>query len=99
MAHGDWKDMFHGVQTNDHQLVEYYIHSGIDLNYQHPEFSTSPLIESIRCNHTDMTALLLKNGASPLVKEADSNKTPMSIAKELGNNEAIRLLNLYLEAK
>jgi uncharacterized protein len=48
MGHGDWKDMFRGVQNNDFELVKYYIRMGIDLNYQHPEFLTSPLIETIR---------------------------------------------------
>ena len=45
---GDWKEMFRGVETNDFDLVRYHICTGIDLNYQHPEFLTSALIESTR---------------------------------------------------
>ena len=45
---GDWKDLFKGVQQNDLDLVNYYIKNGVDVNYQHPEYMTSPLIESIR---------------------------------------------------
>ena len=93
---GDWKEMFRGVEINDFNLVRYYIAMGVDLNYQHPEFLTSALIESINRNHLEMMAFLLENGALPDLKEAWSNKTPMSIAKELKNKEAINILNQYL---
>ncbi len=94
---GDWKDMFQGVQSNDFNLVRYHIKMGIDLNYQHPEFLTSALIESIRCNHIEMLAYLLENGALPDINEVESNKSPLTIAKEIGNKEAIQLLNTYLK--
>jgi uncharacterized protein len=97
MGHGDWKDMFRGVQNNDLELVRYYIKMGIDLNYQHPEFLTSPLIESIRSNHLEMLAFLLENGALPDLKEVDSNKNPITIARELGNQAAVQILKRYLE--
>lgn len=93
---GDWKDMFRGVETNDFDLVKYHIRNGIDLNYQHPEFLTSALIESIQRNHLEMTELLLKNGALPNLKEVFTNKTPMMIAKENRNKEAVEILNRYL---
>lgn len=93
---GDWKDMFRGVETNDFDLVKYHIRNGIDLNYQHPEFLTSALIESIQRNHLEMMELLLKNGALPNLKEVFTNKTPMMIAKENRNKEAVVILNRYL---
>jgi ankyrin repeat protein len=93
---GDWKEMFRGVETNDFGLVRYYLAHDIDINYQHPEFLTSPLIESIRQNHLEMMKFLLKNGAQPDIKEAESYKSPMAIAKELRNQEAVELLNQYL---
>ncbi len=92
MSHGDWKDMFRGVQNNDTELVGYYIRKGIDINYQHPEFMTNPLFESIRCGHVEMTALLLENGASPEVKEMHSDKIPLSVAKEIGKQEILDLI-------
>jgi ankyrin repeat protein len=92
---GDWKDMFFGVQNNDFDLVRYYIRLGIDLNYQHPEFLTSPLIESIRCKHWQMMEFLLENGAFPYLKEAESNKSPLEIARLLDFEEAIRLLKKF----
>jgi len=65
MSHGDWKDMFLGVQNNDLELVQYYIRIGVDINYQHPEFMTSPLLEIILYFRPEMTTMLLQNGASP----------------------------------
>lgn len=93
---GDWKEMFRGVETNDFALVRYYLAHDIDINYQHPEFLTSPLVESIRRNHLEMMKFLLENGALPDIYEAESYKSPMAIAKELKNKEAVELLNKYL---
>jgi uncharacterized protein len=96
MGHGDWKDMFRGVQNNDFELVKYYIRMGIDLNYQHPEFLTSPLIETIRDKNLEMMTLLLENGALADVCEVASEKSPMDIAKEIGNQAIIEKLSCYL---
>lgn len=99
MGHGDWKDMFAGVEKNDFELVRYHIDKGIDLNYQHPEFLTSPLIESIRRGHMQMMSFLLEQGASPDLKEAESGKTPLAIAKLIDNKGAVELLETYLDKK
>jgi uncharacterized protein len=94
---GDWKEMFLGVETNDFDLVRYHISTGVDINYQHPEFLTSALIESINQNHLEMMKFLLEKGAIPDLREAFSFKTPMQIAKELRNKEAVAILNSYLK--
>lgn len=93
---GDWKDMFRGVETNDLELVRYHVSSGIDLNYQHPEILTSALIESIERNHLTITAFLLENGAIPNLKEVFTERIPMDVAKGNRNQEAVDLLNKYL---
>ncbi|MCH2045936.1 MAG: ankyrin repeat domain-containing protein [Saprospiraceae bacterium] len=99
MSGGDWKAMFKGIQEGDFELVKYYLRTGIDPNYQHPEFMASPLIESIRYNHLDITALLLENGADPKIEEYMGKDTPMVTAKRLKNRKAIKLLNQYLDKK
>lgn len=95
MSHGDWKELFKAVQQNDQELVLFYIHQGIDVNYQHPEFFTGPLFESIRLRHNVITELLLANGASLHEREVFSQQTPMQFAVEYDNHEAIKLLKAY----
>lgn len=96
MSGGNWKDMFKAVQEGDEALVEFYLRSGIDPNYQHPEFMASALVESIRFNHLSITKLLLENDADPKVKEVWAGDTPLSVAKEKNNQQAIELLMLYM---
>jgi len=95
MSGGDWKAMFKAIQECDYELVKYYLKIGIDPNYQHPEFMASPLIESIRCNHLEITKLLLENGADPMIKEIIEKDTPLMVAKRLNNQKAIELLDIY----
>ena len=48
MAAGDWKEMLVAAQNGDLPLLRYHIRLGENLNYQHPEFLTTPLIEAPR---------------------------------------------------
>ena len=93
MTGGDWKEMFHACETGDIALVQYHVDNGIDINYQHPEILTSPLIESIRCGHNDIAKYLLENGADPHTKEIWGKHTPLSMAKLTKNKEMIHILN------
>lgn len=95
MSAGDWKDLLRASQEGDLGLVEYYIKMGIDPNYQHPEFLTAPLFESIRFGHLDITEFLLKNGADPNLKEGFGTDTPLSVAKSVQNKAAIQLLKQH----
>lgn len=96
MSGGDWKAMFKGVQENDLELVKFYLKSGIDPNYQHPEFMALPIAESIRYNNIEITKLLLENGANPLITEMESGLTPLEFAKRKGNQKAVDLLNDFV---
>ena len=98
MSGGNWKDMFQACQTGDLGLVEYYLRIGVDINYQHPEFMASALVESIRFNHLNITKLLLDNGADPFIKEVWGGDTPMSVAEEKKNEKAIELLKEYMQS-
>ena len=95
---GDWKDFFRAIQLNDIELVKYHIRTGINPNYQHPEFMTAPLMECIRFGHLDIAKYLLENGAEANALEHNSTTTTaMSIAKMLGNQDAINLLEEYIK--
>lgn len=96
MSAGDWKDMFKGVQENDMELVKYYLKSGIDPNYQHPEFMALPLAESIRYDHMDMAKLLLAHGADPLVREMESGGSCLDLVKKLKKQSFINLLIQFI---
>lgn len=96
MSGGDWKAMFKAIQENDLELVKFYLKSGIDPNYQHPEFMALPIAESIRYNNIEITKLLLENGANPLITEMESAVTPLEMAKRKGNQKAVDLLNNFV---
>lgn len=96
MSGGNWKDMFKAIQEGDKNLTDYYLQIGVDPNYQHPEFMAAPLVESIRFNHLEIAKLLLEKGANPNIKEIWGGETPLSVAKSEKNQEAIELLNRYL---
>lgn len=96
MSGGDWKDMFKAAQDGNIDLVEYYLKTGIDPNYQHPEFMASMLIESIRFNHLNISKLLLEKGADPKIIEDMEGDTPLSVAQSKKNQAAIDLINSYI---
>lgn len=93
---GDWKEMFNAASDGDIELVRYHLKMGVDLNYQHPEYMTSVLIECIRLGKTEMVKFLLENGADPSATEGFGSTTTLSIAKSEKNHQAVHLLNSYL---
>ena len=90
---GDWKEMLYAAEKGDLDLLTYHIKMGADPNYQHPEYLTSALLESIRLSHLDVAELLLEFGARPNIIRDFSSETPMSIALTNQNKAAIYLLN------
>ena len=96
MAAGDWKEMLIASQKGDLELVKYHIKTGVNPNYQHPEFLTTPLIESVEFGHTEIVLFLLENNAEPTLKAGFSNDTALSIAKKYKRKEIIQILkNIY----
>jgi ankyrin repeat protein len=95
MSAGDWKEMFAACQSGDLELIKYHIKNEIDPNYQHPEFLTTPLNESIRFKQLDIIRYLLENGADPSIKEAWTGETAMSVAEKIKDKAIIQLLKSY----
>ena len=58
-AGGNWKEMFHAAEQGDVELVRYHLDMGVDPDYQHPEYMTSALLESIRKGKLEVVELLL----------------------------------------
>lgn len=96
MSAGNWKDMLKGVQENNLELVKFHIRMGVDPNYQHPEFMTTPLIESAELGHLEIAQFLLENGADPKIKAGFSNDTALSMAKASKKKELVKLIKRYL---
>ena len=44
MDGGNWKEMFNAACTGDLELVKYHVKCGVDINYAHPEFLSTPLV-------------------------------------------------------
>jgi ankyrin repeat protein len=92
MAAGDWKEMLKACEDGNIELVQYHIQVGVDPNYQHPEYLTTPLIVSIEYGHKEIAIYLLENGANPTLKAGFSEDTPLKIAKRYKRNAIRKLL-------
>lgn len=93
MSGGDWKTMFKAIQENDLELVNYYLHLGMDPNYQHPEVLALPLSESVRYANDDITKLLLSYGAKISIVEIETGITTRELAKQLKNESVIEMFD------
>ena len=96
MAAGDWKELYLSAQKGDLGLVKYHISMGVDPNYQHPEFMTTPLIACIEKQQYDIAKYLLENGADPTLKEGWGSHSPLSMAQSTKNQALIDLVESYL---
>lgn len=95
MSGGNWKAMFKGIQENDLELVHFYLKSGTDPNFQHPEFMALPLAESVRYDHFELTELLLQNGAKPTILELESGMSALELVKNTKSEKWIALLEKF----
>ena len=79
MYAGDWKRFYQAVCDGDMRLVRHYIEAGIDVNYAHPEFFSTPLVAAIRNQREEVALFILQRGADPLrVSEVDG-ASPMDL--------------------
>lgn len=99
MSAGDWKDMLSAVQMGRISVVKYHIDQGIDLNYQHPELMTTPLIEAVIHEEVQIVKLLLENGADPKLRAGYDGESPMAVAKSVRNPEIIGALRACLSSR
>ena len=97
MSGGDWKAMFKAIQDNDLELVKFYLNTGIDPNYQHPEFMALPLAECLRYNNLEIAKLLLSKGAKPLIIEMETGITVLENAKRMKKEEFISVIDNFLD--
>jgi hypothetical protein len=76
--------MFDAAVAGDLGLVEYHVKAGVDVNYAHPEFLSTPLVASILARQEDVARYLLKAGANPHLPSEFDGATPIQAARQVG---------------
>lgn len=84
MSGGDWKEMFNAGVAGDLELVNYHIRQGVDLNYAHPEFLSTPLVAAILAGQPAVALRLLEAGADPTLGSEFDGVNPIQAARRAG---------------
>ena len=84
MDGGNWKEMFNAACEGDLDLVRYHVTNGVDVNYAHPEFLSTPLVASILARQEAVALLLLESGADPHLPSEFDALTPIQAASRMG---------------
>ena len=64
MSGGNWKEMFNAACEGDLDLLKYHVQAGVDVNYAHPEFLSTPLVAAILAGQEQAAFYLIAHGAS-----------------------------------
>lgn len=73
--------MYEAACAGDLPLVRYHVQSGVDVNYAHPEFMSTPLVSAILAGQSEVALYLLENGADPTLVSNWDEMTPMQAAR------------------
>jgi ankyrin repeat protein len=84
MSGGDWKEMYNAACDGDLALVEYHVKAGVDVNYAHPEFWSTPLVGAILAGQAEVALYLLDHGAIPDLSSEFDGVTPIQAARKAG---------------
>jgi len=84
MSGGDWKEFFKAAVDGDLALVEHHLAAGIDVDYAHPEFLSTPLVATILAGQGVVAMRLLAHGASPTLGSEFDACTPVQAARRMG---------------
>jgi uncharacterized protein len=84
MDGGNWKEMFAAACEGDLELVAYHVKNGVDINYAHPEFLSTPLVACILAKQEAIALFLLEQGANPLLYSEFDGLRPIQAAVQVG---------------
>jgi len=84
MSGGDWKEFFKAAVDGDLALVEHHLAAGVDVDYAHPEFLSTPLVAAILAGQGAIALRLLAHGASPTLGSEFDACTPVQAARRMG---------------
>jgi ankyrin repeat protein len=92
LSGGNWKELYQAAVEGNLELVEYHVREGVNLNYQHPEILSTPLVAAILSGQTTVALYLLKNGADPKLESYFESLTPLAAAKKVKNKDIIEAI-------
>jgi len=84
MSGGNWKELYLAAREGDLELVRYHVDMGVDVNYAHPEFMSTPLVAAILGGQQAVAQHLLDNGADPDLLSEFDGVTPAEAAAQTG---------------
>ena len=84
MSGGNWKEMFNAGCEGDLALVDYHVKAGVDVNFAHPEFLSTPLVAAILAGQEAVAMYLLDRGALPHLPSESDGVTPVQAARQAG---------------
>jgi ankyrin repeat protein len=84
MSGGDWKELFQAACDGDLPLLRYHAERGVDVNFAHPEFLSTPLVACILAGQEPAARLLLAQGADPCLGSELDGLTPWQAAHRIG---------------
>ncbi len=95
MSGGNWKELFNAACEGDLPLVQYHVKNGVDVNYAHPEFLSTPLVACLLAGQEAIGLYLLDHGANPHLHSEFDGMVPLQAARQSGLVRAeARLLEL-----
>jgi ankyrin repeat protein len=84
MDGGNWKELFSASCEGDIELVRHHVTRGVDVNYAHPEFLSTPLVASILAGQEEVALYLLSAGADPSLHSEFDAVSPVQAAQKVG---------------
>ena len=81
MDGGNWKELFLAACAGDQELVRYHVKNGVDINYAHPEFLSTPLVACTLAGQESVAIFLLESGANPNTLSEFDGVTPLQAAQ------------------
>lgn len=84
MDGGNWKELFNAACAGDLALVRYHVHKGVDVNFAHPEFLSTPLVACLLAGQAQAAELLLAAGADPNLHSELDGLVPLQAARQAG---------------
>lgn len=84
MSGGNWKELYYAARDGDMELVRYHVQTGVDVNYAHPEFLSTPTVAAIMAGNQEIAQYLIDNGADPELMSDLDGLTPRTAATRMG---------------